>query len=88
MEKLRLIYFDGCPNTPRLRQFLDENHIPYEEVLQDDLSEGDPLLAYSSPALLRGSELLYGTRLAPGVSSCTMEPLNTIELLQRLKKSA
>jgi mercuric ion transport protein len=86
MEPLTLVYFDGCPNAPRARAALHEAGLAFEEVLQDDLPPGHPLRGYTSPSILAGERLLYGTDA--GESGCSVSSPNPALLRQALQAPA
>jgi hypothetical protein len=62
MAELTLIYFEGCPNSDEAKKRLIEAGVSFRVVIQDTLSPLHPFKRYSSPTLLRGNELLFGTK--------------------------
>lgn len=84
--KLKLIYFRGCPHVAPLRRLLQDfekvGRVDFEEVLQDTLLPADPLRGWSSPTLLAGESILFGTRVSG--SGCSLEKWNSDELISKI----
>lgn len=82
----KLVYFRGCPNLDKARKFLRTAEITkFQEVVQDDLSESDPLKRVSSPSIIGPSgELLVGQTCEFG--TCTF--VEDGEALRRLKQAS
>lgn len=78
---LKLIYFEGCPNTERARKLLIETGVPFEEVKQDNLSIGDPLKGYASPTVLDGGNIIFGSKTGENSGGCSLD-IPSIEQLR------
>lgn len=72
MAELTLLYFEGCPNASTVRKNLADSGLKYKEVRQDSLHPSNPLKSYSSPTILNGDELLFGTKTGPE-GGCSLE---------------
>ena len=68
--KFQLIFFNGCPNHLPAVDLLNEVGIAFEAVCQDDLDDDHPLKNYSSPTLLMGQSIVFGTMATGG--GCSM----------------
>lgn len=71
MSNLALVYFDGCPNAPRMREALLQTGHAFEEVRQNQLDATDPRRKLTSPAILRNGNLLFGAP-ASAQGGCTL----------------
>ena len=78
MAKYKLVYFTGCPNHQPAVDLLNQSGLEFETICQDDLTETDSLKNYSSPTLLRGDEIIFGSKASGG--GCSM-PLPTKDKL-------
>lgn len=78
-----LTYFKGCPNAQLARNLLAQAGVMYREVCQDDLAPDDPHRQYSSPSLLNGAKLVFGSEATGADGSCSLD-IPTLEELQRL----
>ena len=81
MDKYRLIYFAGCPNHLPSEELLRRAGIRFESVCQDDLVEADPFKNYTSPTLICGEKIIFGSEAIGG--GCSM-PLPNLEQLLKL----
>lgn len=72
MAELTLVYFDGCPNAVKARQSLSAAGLEFKEIRQDELPATDPLKSLSSPSILAGDKLLFGTRTG-AQGGCSLE---------------
>ena len=61
MSDLTLIYFLGCPNSEKAKALLVDAGATFKEIIQDNLTPSHPLKRFSSPTLLRGRDILFGT---------------------------
>lgn len=90
MEKVKFIYFDGCPEAKNVRSALLVAGIyDFEIIVQDQLPEGNPYLKFSSPSVLADEELIYGIRTDGERSSCTFDMINSMDdnsLIERFKE--
>ena len=86
MEALTLIYFEGCPKADTARDLLREAGHPFTEARQEELAEGHPLRAYTSPTILLGKRVLFGS--AAGEAGCSIEPLDRARVLSNLREAA
>ncbi|MHB1606693.1 MAG: hypothetical protein ACYCTV_09945 [Leptospirales bacterium] len=82
---LTLIFFEGCPTTPRILSLLEELGQETERIDQRLLPPGHPLRHYSSPTLLRGTEILFGSRLE-GDGGCSLALPDDDEIRKRLQE--
>jgi hypothetical protein len=74
MKQVKLIYFEGCPKLETVKNILQSiPSVAIEEVLQDQLPVDHPLRAYSSPTVLLGDQVIYGTRIKTTQGCCSLE---------------
>ena len=85
MGKFKLVYFKGCPNQVPAKLLLKDIGIEFESICQDDLVSSDPLKAYSSPTLLNGDHIIFGSKSTGG--ACSM-PLPSREVIISLIKAS
>jgi hypothetical protein len=85
MNKLKLIYFGTCPNAKRARAHLILSEQPFEEINQDKLAHGELMRSYSSPSILLGETLLFGSVVGDG-GGCTLEIPSSEEIISRIKE--
>jgi hypothetical protein len=84
--KLKLIYFNECPNAKNLRAHLVLSELPFEDICQDKLSSEDPLKKYSSPCILLENTIIFGSKVGEG-GGCTFEELpSSLEIIERVEK--
>lgn len=77
MEKVKLIYFQSCPEAKHARAALLTSGVAeFEVVLQDELKNEDPLKSYSSPTILKGDKVIYGNKLNAGSSACSFQKID------------
>jgi hypothetical protein len=69
--KLELVYFKGCPSVPAARAALRQSGFAYNEIVQDDLPEGDPRRDFSSPSLLADGKPVIGG--ASCAAACSLD---------------
>ena len=81
MSAVKLIYFEGCPNSKHARAVLLSSQIDFEVIRQDDLPDEDHYRHYSSPTILRNGKIIFGERLEPNASACSAEKFDE-ELLK------
>lgn len=79
MVDLKLIYFEGCPNVAQVRKRLQTAGYRFEEIDQDTLPEGHPCRNYSSPTILKGDRIIFGTLTGSGKPGCSLEAIPTAE---------
>lgn len=84
MAELTLLYFDGCPNASTARKTLTDSGLKFKEVKQDSLHPSDPMKSYSSPTILNGGEILFGTKTGPD-GGCSLEVPTAIQLREKLE---
>lgn len=82
MRNLILITFEGCPLAGKSRDMLSEIGVKFMDVEQDNLPINDPHRFYSSPTLLEGERIIFGSRLDSGARACTL----ILPTLAQLKK--
>lgn len=83
--KFKLVYFRGCPNVEKSRELLRMAGIAeFQEVIQDDLIESDPMRQLSSPSIIgpRG-DVLLGEKCDSG--ACTFG--TDEDVVSRLKEA-
>jgi hypothetical protein len=86
MAELTLLYFDGCPNAITARKNLADSGLKYKEIRQDGLLPSDPLKSYSSPTILNGDELLFGTKTGPE-GGCSLEVPTASQLREKFNSA-
>lgn len=84
MGNLKLIYFKGCPNAKHARAVLLQTGVNFEVVIQDELPQGDKLLQFSSPTIIRDHEILLGQKLTEGSSACSFEKIDEDQLKNKM----
>ena len=80
MGIIKLLYFEGCPNAEKARLLLRQTGVTFEEVRQDDLAAIDPLKGYTSPTVLDGEKIVFGSKTGEGSSGCSFGLPSTEEL--------
>ena len=83
--KVQLIYFRDCPNFAPLKQLLMDAGIEFEEICQDDLENEDVLRLFSSPTLLAGGVIIWGSKTKGG--SCSVGLPTKDKLLSHVGKT-
>lgn len=78
MKKLTLIYFAGCPNIEPAKVAIREAGFDFEEFDQDNLPDGHKFKDYSSPTILDGDKILYGSEVSGG--GCSVAKLDAEEI--------
>jgi len=84
MAELKLIYFEGCPNVEKVRRNLAATGYPFDVVRQDDLPSDHPMKSYSSPTILKGSEIIFGSATGLQGGGCSLDIPSTSELQTQL----
>ena len=79
MAELTLIYFEGCPNAGKARTLLESAGKPFREICQDDLADGHPHKAYTSPSILLGNKVVFG--MSSDEAGCTVQPFDEEKFL-------
>ena len=64
MENIKLVYFRGCPNYKSVKKLLTRIGVSFDEINQDDLSDGHPLKRFTSLTILKNEKLIFGKKLA------------------------
>jgi len=85
MSAVKLIYFEGCPNSKHARAVLLSSKVGFEVIKQDDLPKDDPYREYSSPTILKNGEILFGEKLGPNTAACSAEKFDEGELKKKLR---
>lgn len=80
---LKLITFSGCPNAEKARKLLAEADLEFTEVNQDDLPQAHTHRSYSSPTLLDGEIIIFGSCTTSGAGACTLNLPSVAELKQK-----
>ena len=83
-EQFTLVFFRGCPNAELARQLVSDLKISCVYILQDDLSEGDPLRSYSSPSLLVGDQVVFGALTGKNSKGCSLVVPRVEEIKQTI----
>lgn len=86
MAELTLLYFDGCPNASTVKKNLADSGLRYKEVRQDRLQPADPLKSYSSPTIIFGDEVIFGTKTGPE-GGCSLEVPTASQLREKFKSA-
>jgi hypothetical protein len=86
MIDLKLVYFDGCPNVDLARITLQMTGFQFEEVVQNHLPEGHPLRYYTSPTIIKRTQVVFGTISgSTNGGACSLESFPTaVQLLEKL----
>lgn len=84
MKKIKLIYFNGCPNAEKVQNILLKSGVDFEVLTQDNLLPNDKHLAFSSPSILIDDQLILGQELPEGGSACSFEKIDEHDLLDKL----
>ena len=72
MKRLSLIYASSCPNYKPIRQMLEEIGLAFIEINQDQLHEGSSGKNFSSPTLLKDSDIIiFGGEIGSSEAACT-----------------
>ena len=74
--KVKLVYFDGCPLFKETKKILENLGTDFEIVKQDELPDHHPLRAYSSPSILKGDKLIFGSKLDENTSACSFSKID------------
>ncbi len=82
MSAIKLVYFEGCPNSKHARTLLLTSQVEFEVIKQDELAADDPLRGFSSPTILRDNEIVFGQRLTNNATACSAEKFDA-ELIRR-----
>lgn len=85
MPNLKLIYFEGCPNSMKAKLALERVGCTFEEVEQGALPQGHPMKCYSSPTILAGDEIIFGAETG-SAGSCTLEIPTPALIREKLKR--
>ena len=72
MGKLKLIYFKDCPNAERAKGLLSALGLSYEDIVQDHLDHNDFFRTYTSPTLLRDTEIIFGESTGAACGGCSL----------------
>lgn len=84
MSQVKLIYFEGCPNSKHAKAALLGSQVEFDAIKQDDLPKGDPHLGYSSPTIIKGDQIIFGQKLGPNTSACTAQQLDETKIREKL----
>lgn len=84
-KKVQLIYFAGCPNSDKAYELLERSGVPFEEIVQDYLTDENPYRHYSSPTILVDGQIVLGSEASS--QSCSVMNLSVAELLKRFQES-
>lgn len=87
MAQVKLIYFKGCPNAEKSRQALRATGVPFDEVSQDELPPESPFKSYSSPTILNGNNVIFGSQTDAGSGGCSLEVPTAEVLVKKLGMS-
>lgn len=71
MGNIKLLYFEGCPNAEKARLLLKQTGVTFEEVQQDSLAPTNHLKGYTSPTVLDGEKIVFGSKTGEGSSGCS-----------------
>ena len=78
----KLVYFTGCPNHPPAEEMLKALEVNFQLICQNEVDESSPFRNYSSPTLLRGDEIIFGSPAEGG--GCSIKLPTKEELLKLL----
>ena len=85
MERIQLIYFQGCPNYSVIKNLLSDIGVKYEEIEQTGLEEIDPLKLFSSPSILKDGKLIFGQKIDSTKGGCTLNLPDKSYLAKKLE---
>ena len=85
MRVAKLVYFRGCARIDEARALLKRAGVNFVEIRQEALPETHFLKRYSSPTLVIGEEVIFGTQIPEGSSACSTELPKLTDLKQRIK---
>jgi hypothetical protein len=85
MKKFTLIYFNGCPNHEPAKDLLVQAGIDFVEVCQDTIDDSDSLKGYSSPTLLMGDRIIFGSKVPGSGGGCSWKLPSLVELKDGIK---
>lgn len=80
MTDLKFIYFEGCPNAAKVRKNLADAGYDFEDVNQNELAASHSLKNFSSPTILKGSKIIFGSATG-SEGGCSLE----IPTIQEIK---
>jgi hypothetical protein len=81
MEKLKFIYFEGCPNAQKMSKSLKDLGYELDEIEQNSLPNGNQYKDYSSPTIIKSNRVIFGEQAEGG--GCSLN-LPSIERLKEL----
>lgn len=82
---LKLLYFTGCPKVDQARALLKKAGVSFVEIRQEALPTKHPLTGYSSPTVLAGKEIIFGSETSTEGLACSVELPGLEDFKQRLK---
>ena len=85
MSKITLIYFGSCPNYEGVKNLLLQIGVSFVEINQDDLLSKHPFKQFTSPAILKNDELIFGERIGDLGEGCSINIPDKWELERKLK---
>jgi glutaredoxin len=85
MENIKLVYFRGCPNYKSVKKLLTRIGVSFDEINQDDLSDGHPLKRFTSPTILKNEKLIFGEKISDASGGCSIRIPERWELERKLK---
>ncbi|MGJ8635353.1 MAG: hypothetical protein ACSHX5_00710 [Phycisphaerales bacterium] len=76
---IEFLYFDGCPNTPKLREeleeALDKQGLSFTQINMTELDQNDLRRGYGSPTILVDNQDLFDAPIPnSGMMSCRIYP--------------
>lgn len=89
MNRIKLIYFQGCPEAKLAKEALAKAGVEgVEEIIQDGLPKDSVYRKYTSPSILVNENLLYGIETTSSKPACSFDLLNFFDekdFIQKLK---
>jgi hypothetical protein len=83
--KIQLIYFEGCPNFQRAKEgLLSAGYEDVELVRQDELPEDSAFKGYSSPTILVGDQVIFGSKTS--TASCSVGKFEMESIHEQLEE--
>jgi glutaredoxin len=88
VSNIKLIFFRGCPLGVPTAEILRYAGVEFDEIHQDQLSKDSPFQVYSSPTILLGDKVIFGSELTKGDSTGTSEKFDAEKIIQIITDKA
>lgn len=88
MNQVKLVYFEGCPEAKNVRAaLLTAGIYDFEVIIQNKIPQDDEYKNFTSPSVLNGDELVYGTKINVDMGACTYNSGDLNKCIQKIKTS-